>query len=94
MKTVERNFYCINCGNKGLPIQRRVGKLKEKFHRKKLYCPYCQITINHVEVRSDIEAQEFKQMFLNGDFKEEALESINHTKGVTNGRYKYTKRNR
>ena len=45
----EHSFYCIQCGNKGIPIMRNNGRAKEKFHRKKLYCLHCKQEINHIE---------------------------------------------
>lgn len=74
------DFYCINCGKKGISLPRKYGKQHEKFHRKKMYCPYCGMVLNHVECKNDYDAFEFKQMFENGDFEEEALESIEFSK--------------
>lgn len=45
------DFYCTQCGKKGIPIQRRIGQQKEAGHLKKLYCPWCKIQTNHVEIR-------------------------------------------
>lgn len=70
------DFYCINCGQKNLAILRADGRLKEKFHRKKLYCYHCKNTINCIECRSDEEVQEFKEMFERGEFQDEAKESL------------------
>lgn len=72
----QHDFYCIKCGRKGIPLIRKPCKLKEKFHRKKLYCPWCMITINHVEVRNQWEAEEFKKLFINGFFEPEVEESL------------------
>lgn len=72
------DFYCINCGQRGLPIVRRHSLQHEKFHRKKLYCPWCKMTVNHIECRNDEEAFEFKQAFENGEYAEEAEESLRH----------------
>ena len=65
------DFYCMNCGQRTMTLPRNVAKKKEKFHRKKLYCPYCQITINQIECRNDWEAYEFKQDFEAGAYKDE-----------------------
>ena len=65
-------FFCIKCGNAGIPVQRPSNKLREKFHRKKLYCIHCKEYINHVEVKNWEEEQEFRQQFENGEFIEEA----------------------
>jgi hypothetical protein len=70
------DFYCLNCGNKAGSCVRPQAHRREKFHRKKLYCPHCQLTLNCVETKSDIEAYEFKEEFLTGAFAEEAKLSI------------------
>lgn len=69
--TDEHSFYCIKCGNKGLPIIRTNNRLKEKFHRKKLYCLHCKQEINHIECRTFEEVEEFKKRFTNGEYLEE-----------------------
>lgn len=70
------DFYCLNCGKRGLPVVRPQAHRREQFHRKKLYCAYCGLTVNHIEVKSDEEAYEFRQAFENGEFQEEARISI------------------
>lgn len=70
------SFYCINCGNKGLDIPRKVSHQYGKFHRKKLYCFYCKKEINHIECRNQAEVDEFKENFENGVYKDECEESI------------------
>lgn len=42
-------FYCVCCGNKGIPIPRRKGAEREPGHLKKLFCLTCQTETNHVE---------------------------------------------
>ena len=70
------DFYCIKCGNKGMPCLRPQAHRREKFHRKKLYCPTCGLTVNHIECKNDEEVYEFKEMFANGDFQEEVEISL------------------
>ena len=70
------NFLCLRCGQAGVPIQRKIGKQHGAFHRKKLYCPWCKVDINHVEVRNQQEKEIFMEGFKNGDYREEAEESI------------------
>jgi transcription elongation factor Elf1 len=70
------DFYCLNCGARNIPVFRSRGRCKEQFHRKKLYCPNCGVTCNHVEIRNDQEAYDFRFSFEAGDFIEEAKESI------------------
>lgn len=50
-ETTTSDFYCVQCGNKGIPIARKVGSQREAGHLKKLYCPYCKEEVNHAEVR-------------------------------------------
>ena len=66
------DFYCINCGHKGIPITRQSGHKRGTGHRKLLYCPFCKHTVNHIEVSNEFEAKEFMEAFLNGAFAEEA----------------------
>lgn len=73
-------FYCLNCGQPGIPIMRQIGHERGKLHRKKLYCPHCKMTINHVECRTDADVFEFKEAFLNGEFKDEAQESLDYVR--------------
>lgn len=73
-------FFCMNCGREGVPIFRKAGKEKGKFHRKRLYCPWCKIECNHIEVRNDQEKYEFLQLFQQGEFKNELQVSIAHCK--------------
>ena len=75
-KYEDHSFYCLNCGKKGIPIWRNKGHLHSKNHRKALYCHFCQLTVNHIEVRNFEEAIKFQQDFDKGLFKEEAAESI------------------
>ena len=76
----DHSFYCLNCGKKGIPIWRNKGHLYSKDHRKALYCPFCQVYVNHLEVRNTEEAFKFHEKFEKGDFKEEAQESIQYLK--------------
>ena len=70
------DFYCLNCGKRAIPLSRKRGQFREQFHRKKLYCPHCQLTLNCVEVKNDIEAYEFREDFEAGVFELEAEQSI------------------
>ena len=75
----EHSFYCMRCGRKGIPIARRDSHNHEKHHRKKLWCPYCGMEVNHIECRN-----EFKQAFEAGEYKEEVAESLAFIKNETN----------
>ena len=82
VKFGELTFYCIQCGNKGIPIPRKKGREKEKGHRKKLYCLCCKEEINHIECRSDFEVEEFKINFENGVYVNEAQESLAYVRAT------------
>ena len=45
--TSEHEFYCVKCGNKGIPVFRT--KNKEIGHLKKLWCMQCKQETNHAE---------------------------------------------
>ena len=74
-------FYCLNCGKKGVPLSRNKGNIKGKNHRKKLYCPFCRKVVNHIECRDQYEVDKFLYNFNRGLYKKEALESIEYIKG-------------
>lgn len=77
------DFYCINCGNKGIPLIRKVGFQRNKFHRKKLYCIYCKTEVNHVECRNQDEINQFLKDFQDGVYKDEAKESLSYIEEET-----------
>ncbi len=77
-KTEIHDFYCTKCGNKGIPLSRRMGKIRPLDHRKRLYCPICRGEVNHVECRTWEDKQKFVEDFNAGIFKEEAQESWEH----------------
>ena len=68
-------FWCIKCGRKGIPILRNRGNVKEKGHRKALYCITCKETINHIETRNEEEERIFQEEFTAGKYEEEAERS-------------------
>jgi formate dehydrogenase maturation protein FdhE len=72
----EHSFYCINCGNKGIPLMRKQGFKHQGMHRKQLYCVHCKCEVNHVECKTFDEVEEFRENFINGVYKDEAKESI------------------
>ena len=61
------SFWCIQCGNKGLDIQRKPNHRYAKHHKKKLWCPWCKMEINHIECRNDAEIVEFKEKWQAGE---------------------------
>lgn len=72
----QHDFYCLNCGNKGIPIHRNRGHLHAGGHRKKLYCLTCKCEVNHIEITTADALEQFKEDFKNGVYKDEAEESI------------------
>ena len=72
------NFYCLKCGRENIPIFRNVGFQRERFHRKRLYCPFCKEEVNHIECKTYEEVQIFKDAFERGEFKDEAEESVSY----------------
>ena len=72
----EHSFWCINCGKRGIPLSRTTGRQRERFHRKKLYCPNCKVTVNHIECKNSIEIEQFQEEYQAGNFQEEAKESV------------------
>lgn len=47
------DFYCTECGNKGISLPRKDNKRRKSGHLKKLYCCHCKKEINHVEIREN-----------------------------------------
>jgi hypothetical protein len=80
MKYEEHVFYCMNCGRKGIPLMRKSGFQHERFHRKKLYCPFCKMEVNHVECKTYADVEEFKENFEKGVYRDEAEESISYVR--------------
>ena len=76
----QHSFYCINCGNKGIPILRDKSHLHSKNHRKVLFCPFCNETVNHIEIRTLEEAIKFKEDFEKEVFKDEAAQSLSYVR--------------
>lgn len=73
-------FFCTKCGNEGIPIQRKRGQFRGKFHKKKLYCLHCQTQVNHVECRNEEEIEEFKRDFKEGKYlNEDGLDDVGAT---------------
>ena len=76
------DFYCIKCGRKGIPCQRRKGHQHEKGHFKKLFCIYCGEEVNHYECRTLEDVQKFKKNFEEGVYKNDAENSIAHVRTI------------
>lgn len=72
--TIMSEFYCTQCGNRGIPVHRRKGKFREAGHLKKLFCLYCGKEQNHVEIRpmiGEYTYEDFRIEFENGNFTPE-----------------------
>ena len=63
-----------------MPLPRKQGKQRERFHRKKLYCYKCQNTVNHIECKTSEDVETFKENFKNGVYVNEAQESLHYVR--------------
>lgn len=78
--SLDNDFYCVKCGNKGIPIARKKGQEREAGHLKKLYCLKCKDETNHVECKpfSHYEYTDFLDEFENGNFTEDGLRKMSY----------------
>lgn len=67
------DFYCTQCGLKGVPILRTAGREREPGHLKKLFCLNCQKECNMVEIkpRGKYDLDDFLIEFNYGNFDKE-----------------------
>lgn len=84
-KFESHDFYCINCGHKNIPLCRKIGQQREQFHRKKLYCINCRLECNCIEIKNQEEKEKFLEAYNNGEFKQEAADSISHVRSCRIG---------
>lgn len=70
------DFYCLNCGRKALPLMRQKSHKHSSCHRKALFCPWCNVIVNHIEIATEDEKEWFTHEFIKGNFIEEALQSM------------------
>lgn len=72
-KIIIDDFFCTQCGSRGIPIPRRKGAERESGHLKRLFCLKCGCEINHVECRSGSKYtyDDFKLEFDYGNFDKE-----------------------
>ena len=75
-------FYCLNCGREGLPVWRNPGQRRKQLHRKKLYCPWCKATLNHIEITSAEEEEKFKEDFSKGVYTDEAARTLDFVRAT------------
>lgn len=76
------DFYCTQCGNKGIPLIRIAGKEREPGHLKKLFCLHCQKETNMVEIRNrgKYTLDNFLNEFNNNNFDKEGNRKEKWTK--------------
>ena len=80
-------FYCTECGNKGIPIFRKKGHEREAGHLKKLFCLKCGKEVNHCEVKAwtKYDYSDFKTEFEYGNFKNgKRIRPYGELKGLIN----------
>lgn len=72
------DFYCTQCGKKGIPIPRKNGNQRERGHLKKIFCIYCNEEVNHVEIRpfGSYTLEDFEEEFKLGRFVNGKREAI------------------
>ena len=70
----DHDFYCTQCGQKGLPVCRN-GRMRETGHLKKLFCLNCGCETNHAECISGTkyDREIFVQEFNDGNFNSDGV---------------------
>lgn len=86
-------FYCTECGKRGIPIARRIGQQREPGHLKKLFCLTCQKETNHAEIRpfGAYDYEDFKEEFELGRFVNGQRVSVAELMSCTKTNCKYNK---
>ena len=90
------DFYCVECGKKGIPIVRKQGSERESGHLKKLFCLNCKTETNHAEIRpfSNYTYEDFLEEFNMGRFKDGKRIPINDLVLCSKSICKYNKNGR
>ena len=73
---IEREFRCLMCGQAGIPLMRNRGHQHSDGHRKKLYCYHCKTEVNHIEIKTIEDREEFLENWAKGVYKDEAEASV------------------
>ena len=71
-KTISSAFYCLKCATK-TALPRKMSRMREKGHFKKIYCITCKDEINHLEVREfdlDFNVENLKRDIGSGKYNE------------------------
>ena len=89
MRYASSNFYCVQCGQRGLDIWRKKGAEREAGHLKKLYCLHCKKETNHIEIKEfsqNYTYDDFITEFEYGNFSEEGNRKVSYSelKGLIN----------
>lgn len=50
---VYEDYLCPSCGNK-YPVLRSSGRRRDKKHLKNIYCPFCDMDVDHARIESYI----------------------------------------
>ena len=76
----DEEFYCTQCGNKGIPIPRRRTFKREAGHLKNLFCIYCNKETNHVECipNSKYTKEDFIIEFENKNFTKDGQRKLTY----------------
>ena len=72
---LDHEFFCTQCGNKGIPIVRKSSRCRAAGHLKELYCIHCGRVVNHAECipYSDYDADTFREEFESCNFDKEGM---------------------
>ena len=71
--TIVHEFYCTQCGERGIPVHRKYGQFREIGHLKKLYCWTCGKETNQAECvsASKYDSSMFFEEYQSGNFDSE-----------------------
>ena len=95
-KMTTSEFYCTKCGNRGIPIARRVGRERGSGHLKRLYCIHCKREWNFAEVRpfGEYNYDDFLTEFRYGNFNYKGNRIIGYKQFLAKLRHENLKQER
>ena len=79
MIILDHEFYCSQCGQKGIPIPRKKGSERESGHLKKIFCLNCGTERNFCEINPQSQKYTYNDFLLefnNGNFDKEGNRKI------------------